>query len=224
MNPESHTARYVISRCPHGGPVRDVLNLSPMKHVGFIYSHKLRRAVTFESYGEEALLLRLEVNADVVEFQSQPFWLTIPLEGGGTLRHCPDVEAVFGDGTRKVFEERSNVEPRDDADAVKRRALEGVCNKLDWSFELKLRSALEAEPSFGAVKRIALNGATSVDQREVDRIYDLIERGGATYANAIEEIGSGGEPKLHAMVVCHGVHLHLERGLTPDAPIRRRIG
>ena len=99
---------------------------------GLYYAATMDAHVGFESWAERDVAMMLDFDPGVVDFSSQPFWLTWR-QGGEERRHAPDYFARLADGTGTVIDVRADdsVEP---ADAEAFAAAERACSEVGWVF------------------------------------------------------------------------------------------
>ncbi len=121
-----------FKRKPPSGDVRRVRSTG--KNIRGVITNKVGRLVQFESWAERALLLRLDRDLEVLDYQSQPETFIFTDETGKQRGYTPDFKVWRHDGDIEIHEvtlTKRQVRPE-----IRRRegAAHDICRSRGWQY------------------------------------------------------------------------------------------
>jgi hypothetical protein len=121
-----------FKRKPSAGDVRRVRSTG--KNIRGVITNKAGRLVQFESWAERALILRLDRDPEVLDYQSQPETFTFTDEAGKQRGYTPDFKVWRQDGDIEIHEvtlTKRQVRPE-----IRRRerAARDICRSRGWQY------------------------------------------------------------------------------------------
>jgi hypothetical protein len=121
-----------FKRKPPGGNTRRVRSMG--RNLRGVITNKVGRPVQFESWLERSLILRLDRDPDVLDYQSQPEPFRFTDEDGRRRSYTPDFKVWRQDGAIEIHEvtlSKRRVRPD-----IRRReqAAEEICRPRGWQY------------------------------------------------------------------------------------------
>ena len=223
-----------IIRVPSGGPIRTILDFSPLHPCGRFMSAKVHRPMDWEATHERHLYWICEADTAVVLFLSQPHRLEMFLQGRTRpLVYYPDLWRKFADGRVEIVEtKRSKNEISDDPEYEEKIgfAKQLYAENRGWTFRvLTAADDIDVEPVLSNARSIKRDAFARIRTRDKLLLLEAIEKAGGqiSYAAAIDAVAAGGrtgrlgaQAKLHAMVVRRIAHIDIYRlPILDDTPV-----
>ncbi len=121
-----------FKRKPPDGNVRRVRSIGQNLHG--VITNKVGRSVQFESWLERSLILRLDRDPEVLDYQSQPEQYCFTDENGKQRRYTPDFKVWRQNGTIEIHEvtlTKRQMQPN-----IRRReqAASKICRERGWQY------------------------------------------------------------------------------------------
>lgn len=129
-----------FKRKPPDGNVRRVRSTG--QNLRGVITNKVGRTVQFESWLERALILRLDRDPAVLDYQSQPEQYHFIDEAGKRQRYTPDFKVWRQDGTIEIHE--VSLSQRREQPNIRRReqAAGKICRDRGWSYIVHTEQSL----------------------------------------------------------------------------------
>lgn len=132
-----------FKRKPPDGNVRRVCSTG--QNLRGVITNKVGRFVQFESWLERGLILRLDRDPTVLDYQSQPEQFRFTDEDGQQRSYTPDFKVWRRDGTIEIHEV-SLSERRMQPDMRRReQAARGICQERGWRYLVHTERSLPNE-------------------------------------------------------------------------------
>lgn len=121
-----------FKRKPVAGDVRRVRSIG--QNIRGVITNKVGRLVQFESWAERALILRLDREPEVLDYQSQPETFTFSDEQGKQRSYTPDFMVWRRDGSIEIHEvtlSKRRIRPEG---WRRERAAREICRARGWQY------------------------------------------------------------------------------------------
>jgi hypothetical protein len=157
-----------FKRKPPAGNVRRVR--SSGHNIRGVITNKAGRPVQFESWAERALILRLDRDPDVLDFQSQPETFEFTDENGKPHTYTPDFMVWRKNGVVEIHEvtlAQRRVRP----DIQRReRAAREICQARGWQYVVHTEDSIPRGSELANLLALAGYRPTSYANEEVARV------------------------------------------------------
>lgn len=186
--------------------------------VGRYASVKVGASVPWESRLELQDMYRTEVDTEVVSYTAQPHTLTWRFEGE-FQSYTPDRLERLASGATRIVEVKDIFEPADNPDYSRKLSrAELIYRQIGYSFALRQRHTIVAEPEFSAVEEVQAYRRTRVTLDQLDRVRRSLRDGELPLAEVLSAVASS-QPRavLFAMMVHRIVSIDLFDGLHDGA-------
>jgi len=162
-----------FKRKPPDGNVRRVRATG--QNLRGVITNKVGRTVQFESWLERSLILRLDRDRDVLDYQSQPEQLHFSDEAGKQRSYTPDFKVWRQDGTIQIHE--VTLSKRRMRPDIRRReqAAADICRERSWQYIVHTERSLPNSTELANL--LALVGyrpTIYANQRVIQAIYEQL--------------------------------------------------
>ena len=205
---------------PDEGPVRLRRNGRQPKAVGLYFSVKAGRHLPYESTLELHDIWRAEVDPMVVRSQAQPFTVSC-VQDGRLIRYTPDRLDHMASGARRVIEVKDQISA---AEAVANFGAAADLLSMDgFSFEIRQRAQIDAQPSLGGVEAVQRHRRTHLTPGDAARLARVLEAGPLAFGEVADQmqVGVVGHALVCAGVVRRLARIDLADGLHPECLVER---
>ena len=161
----------------------------------------------FESLEEQSLLLALDFAGTAVDVVPQPFTLRFEVAGGGFGEHVPDFLALFGDGSRWLFDVRPSRLVKD-GDATCFAAAAEAALAAGWRYSVAAGWRPNVRPGLDALsaQRRPLDDRLGLQ----DGLLRAVSPGPVAFGDLVTAV------PLPAVARAHALHLLWHRRLGTD--------
>lgn len=178
-----------FKRKPPEGNVRRVRSTG--QNLRGVITNKVGRSVQFESWLERSLILRLDRDPGVRDYQSQPEQFHFMDEAGKGRSYTPDFKVWRQDGTIQIHEVslgrrrmQANMRRREEAAVA-------ICQERGWQYVVHTeRSLPDGSELANLLALVGYRPTIYANQSVIERVYDQLGGGQpVSFAKLVRQVG-----------------------------------